>query len=464
MKRPFRFYAAILITRFSRWVLKKLGRNATQVPGNIALKLCPDFLKYLEKPEFVIGVTGTNGKTTVANLIGDVLRHHGIAFANNSLGGNIVQGIITALLETTSMLGNNKVRYGVLEIDERASLLIFPYVQPDYLIVTNLFRDSYSRNAHVEFIQNILNRSIPEKTTIITNADDMIVSSLVPANAHRYFSLKRLDGEPEVKDSLIRDLIYCPSCHEKLVFDYTRYHHIGTVHCPHCGWHNPEADLIGEMVDYDKHILKIRDQDEIFEYPLIGTHVTDMYNMLSAVLGLRVMGFAHETLIEDFKTVRTVETRFNEVEVGGKRIVRLLTKDQNPIANSRIFDTIRHDTRWGNLAIIIDNETYAPYKELQTIENVAWIYDADFEYLAQPKVKQIIARGHRTKNLKIRLLMAGISPDRIRVFPSLEPLDDKIDYQAIDTVIILYGTKNITQARELSMQIERDLSGKEKTV
>ena len=40
-------------------------------PGTLALKLCPDFLKYVGRPKTIIAVTGTNGKTTVSNLLAD---------------------------------------------------------------------------------------------------------------------------------------------------------------------------------------------------------------------------------------------------------------------------------------------------------------------------------------------------------------------------------------------------------
>ena len=44
----------------------------------------------------------------------------------------------------------------VLEVDERASVRIFPYVKPDYAVVTNLTRDSIMRNAHPGYIADIL--------------------------------------------------------------------------------------------------------------------------------------------------------------------------------------------------------------------------------------------------------------------------------------------------------------------
>lgn len=68
-KKTLKFYIAIFIAKCASFTLKLLKRNATYMPGKIALQLCPDFLGMLEKPETIIGVTGTNGKTTVCNMI-----------------------------------------------------------------------------------------------------------------------------------------------------------------------------------------------------------------------------------------------------------------------------------------------------------------------------------------------------------------------------------------------------------
>ncbi|MCF0120895.1 MAG: hypothetical protein HUJ65_04575, partial [Oscillospiraceae bacterium] len=57
-----RFMAALWAAKCAKPVLKIFGRNATNFPGEVALKLCPDYLKYIGKPKQIITVTGTNGK------------------------------------------------------------------------------------------------------------------------------------------------------------------------------------------------------------------------------------------------------------------------------------------------------------------------------------------------------------------------------------------------------------------
>ena len=103
-----RFYAAMLIAKSMRLGLKMLGRNATYLPGKAAVKICPDFLGHLKMPETVICVTGTNGKTTVSNLISSILTRCGYRVTNNAFGSNIQAGVATALLADATFTGKAK--------------------------------------------------------------------------------------------------------------------------------------------------------------------------------------------------------------------------------------------------------------------------------------------------------------------------------------------------------------------
>ena len=88
------------------------------------------------------------------------------------------------------------------------------------LYLTNLFRDSYERNAHVEFIGQILTNSIPQESLLILNADDLFSSQLFEKNEKKFFSLQPLMGEEGITDSIIQDVIYCPQCGANLTFEF----------------------------------------------------------------------------------------------------------------------------------------------------------------------------------------------------------------------------------------------------
>ena len=106
----FRFYLALLIAKLSIPALKITGHNATDFPGALALKICPEFLRYVAKPEKIIAVTGTNGKTSTANLTIDMLKEFGVETLNNKRGSNINSGISSALLNGVNLFNKDTTR------------------------------------------------------------------------------------------------------------------------------------------------------------------------------------------------------------------------------------------------------------------------------------------------------------------------------------------------------------------
>ena len=190
MKKSIRFYPALWSAKLLGFGLKLAHRKGSHNPGALAMKICPDFLKQIEKPEVILGVTGTNGKTTVCNMVNDILEDNGYHPASNRAGSNILGGVVTTLVHAVDWKGRCTKDLAVLELDERSSRLIYPYVKPKYILVTNLFRDSFKRNAHSGFIFDILHEHLPEESTLILNADDPVSFRLRPAGKAWIRSLK----------------------------------------------------------------------------------------------------------------------------------------------------------------------------------------------------------------------------------------------------------------------------------
>jgi UDP-N-acetylmuramyl tripeptide synthase len=270
MKRSFKFYIAIVLAKLSKSVLKILGRNASYFPGNLALKICPDFLGQVEKPKLIIGVTGTNGKTTVSNMINDILENNGYKVINNRYGSNMNTGIAASFIANTTFLGKNKNDIAVFEMDERSTIHIFKYITPTYLICNNLSRDSIKRNAHTAFIANIINNAIPKETTVITNGDDPICVNLARDNKKIYYGIDKLDTDTKECENIVQDMVLCPKCGSKLEYEYYRYHHVGKMHCPNCDFKTPKKDYEITKIDYDNKQILLKDNKNIeHEYTMI---------------------------------------------------------------------------------------------------------------------------------------------------------------------------------------------------
>ena len=188
-----RFHLAMAVSRAAASALKLARRNAGQMPGVIAEKIDPSFLADVDKPARVVFVSGTNGKTTTNNLLCALLRYNGIEMIDNREGGNVRNGVESTLIKNATISGRQKLDVAVMELDELSFRTVLPDLVPEVILVTNLYRDSFSRNANPDFIFSVMSENISPATKLILNADDMISCRLAPQNSNRvYYSIARL--------------------------------------------------------------------------------------------------------------------------------------------------------------------------------------------------------------------------------------------------------------------------------
>lgn len=451
MKKNFRFYMALYIAKSARFAIKMLHKNASNFPGKIALKICPDFLGRIDKPKTIIAVTGTNGKTTVCNMIEDVLKDNDYKFLDNKLGSNTNSGIASSLIKGSTITGKAKNDLAVFEIDERSAPRIYPYLEPTYLVCTNLFRDSIMRNAHTEFISNILDTNIPKGTKLILNGDDLIVSNLAKENDRVYFGIDRLKTDTDTCENIVRDIIVCPKCDSKLKYDFVRYHHIGRAHCPNCDFKSPEINYEVTDVNFKnmKMILKVNKVEEE-TYDLISNNIINVYNMLAAISALKELGLSSETINETLRKEKIVETRFSKETVDGVEVITHLAKGLNPIACSRAIDYARREE--GNKAVILILDDLHIAKEGS--ENITWQYETDYELLNDDSIKQILVAGPRYLDSKVRLLIAGIPENKIIARRDEMTFVDNLNLEGIDKVFILHDLYSLEETAKIKEKVE----------
>lgn len=95
-----------------------LGKGSS-LPGQIALKLCPDILGRIELPKYIVAVTGSNGKTSTVEMIAHILCESGKKVAWNKEGSNQIEGVTTLILGSCTLSGKVKSDILLIESDER---------------------------------------------------------------------------------------------------------------------------------------------------------------------------------------------------------------------------------------------------------------------------------------------------------------------------------------------------------
>ena len=453
-----RFLFALWMAKLSIPALKITHHNGTDFPGSLAVKLCPDFLRYVEKPKTILAVTGTNGKTTVSNLLVDVLERSGKTVLSNRAGSNIVSGISTAFIRSCDGLGRLKpCDLAVLEVDERSSPRVYPYVKPTYVVITNLFRDSIMRNAHPGYIADILTASLPADARLILNADDLISCGVAPENARVYFGIDRLATDVTDCVNLLNDMRICPKCSGPLHYEYRRYHHIGRAVCESCGFHSPESDYLAREVDFEARSMVLREGGEDFSYPLITDSLFNVYNMVTAIAALRQLGMPHAEIRRQLETTSILGTRHSEETVGGVGIVMEMSKDKNALACSRNFDYIQ--SRRGTKELLLMMNCLGVAKNWS--ENPSWMYDTDFEFLNHDDIRQLVCAGPRCRDYKLRLLLAGIPEEKITVEDDEFRALSHLELIPGDDVFLLYGVDGMPRAFQVKEKLKEMLLAKE---
>ena len=428
------------------------------MPGVIALKICPKFLSYVGRPETIVSVTGTNGKTTTVNLICDLLEQSGRRVLHNKFGTNVNAGIAAALMLGCKLSGRSKFDIAVFETDERSVKRIYPYIQPTHIVITNLFRDSVMRNAHCEYISGFLTDGIPPKSLLILNADDPVSFRVAPDNRRVHFGMDKLASDTIECVNLLNDVRVCPLCGGALDYEYRRYHHIGKFHCANCGFRTPEYDYRAANVDFGSMKMRITDKDGHGEYSLLSDSIFNAYNVLAAVALLRELGMSHDVIAGQMERANIMGSRYREDKEGGIRVVMQFSKAINALAITRAFDHVASRPGKKQLLLIMNDLG----DEEEWSENICWMYDCDFEFLNKPDITRIVAAGPRVKDMYFRLLLAGVPKEKLLCRRDELDTPELFDYKEKSDIYIFHGLDSYEvalKARDKIAKFARDEAG-----
>ena len=146
-----RFQLARSAAAASTWLLRHaLHRQAGNLPGSIARRIDPLLIANLREDinEGSVVVVGTNGKTTVTNMLANAFEAAGKNVACNRAGANLASGVASALLQS------HEADWAVLESDELWLAHVTPQLRPRIVVLLNLFRDQLDRMGEIEHIQH----------------------------------------------------------------------------------------------------------------------------------------------------------------------------------------------------------------------------------------------------------------------------------------------------------------------
>lgn len=443
-----KFYIALWLGKLYLFFLKLIKQEKDDKPGLLCLKIDDNFLEEIKKPKTVIAVTGTNGKTTVSNMLAEILIKDNKKVAYNDWGANVRSSVARCLLDSVSIFNRTKVDVAVLETDEITSKDTLPHIKPNYIIVTNLFRDSMHRNANTDYVFTKINNYIPKNSTLILNADDIISSNLGPNNKKVLYSIEKQKWEKEQKNIVI-DKRICPNCHNELKYEFRRYHHIGKVYCAICNFKSLTPDYTATKIDLKNQLITINYKNKQTEYKLSNDSIFNAYNTLATITTLRTMGIDNKKIIDYLKNQSIVKSRYSSTKINNIEINTIVAKGLNGIAVSHVCNYLSTIKENIEIIIVIDDT----FDNKGGSEAIAWIYDTDFEFLNQENIKKIIIGGKRNRDYHLRLLLGGIKEEKIICVENEQDTYKYLSFDNIDKIFILHEVYYITGAKKIKENI-----------
>jgi len=207
-----RLFAALVIARVAR-VVTRLRGGGSAFPGWVLLRIVPDVLHRTlgALPGGVIFVTGSNGKSTTTTMLTAVLAEHGLRVFSNPAGGNLPQGLASAVVAKTSLLGRVTADVAVLEVDEAYGPQISELLRPDWVVVTNLQVDQLNRFGEPENVYRMI-RTLALRATrgVVVNQADPNLLALAHEVTEAGISVASTDVSTEATASQAHGLVSAP--------------------------------------------------------------------------------------------------------------------------------------------------------------------------------------------------------------------------------------------------------------
>ncbi len=426
---------AIIACKLTKFLLRVMKKGGTNLPGKIAVKICPSVLGVMARGVTTIIITGTNGKTTTSRMVEQCLVEAGVSFFSNKSGANLLTGIANEFAANSSIFGKCKKQYAVIECDEAAFRHVGKYVDAKYIIVTNIFRDQVDRFTELETTMSGIRAGIESSPNacIAVNADCSLTTSLVKGvnNKIIYYGVDCPIYEDLVTE--VSDAQYCINCKAQYNYEYKTYGHLGKYVCPECGYKRPETEVVvTEVVSSDLDSttvkLKISNEDKLLRINLPGGY--NVYNAISAAAVAKGMGLSEDKIIAALSSFECGFGRMENFDIGGKNVRMILIK--NPAGCNQVLNFLTNTVKEKCLFVTIVND------RISDGTDISWLWDANFEKLEDmgDRLPMIYVGGARADDMANRLKYAGRSLDKIRIIKNDDMLLEEIDKADVDVFIM----------------------------
>lgn len=420
--KKIKVFFAVLACKMARTTIRLLGRGGTDLPGRIALKICPDLLRELAKTVTTVIVTGTNGKTTTSRMIEQAFIDSGISYFANKTGANLISGITAEFAVHSTLSGKCRSPWAVIESDEAAFKQVGKALNPKAVVVTNVFRDQLDRYGEVTHTLGNIRIGLEgcPNAVVCLNADDSLSASLagdIP-NEILFYGVNTPIYKTRVEE--VSDAPYCIRCKSEYRYDYVTYGHLGGYRCPKCGYARPVPQVAVEEVltsdtEHSEVVISMDGKRYDTNVNLPGGY--NIYNAVSAMAAGKALGLEAEIVSRSLSQFACGFGRMEKFEINGHSLRMILIK--NPAGCNQVLNFLTDATEPFLFAACLNDRSFDG-------KDVSWIWDVDFEKLAEmgDLLTGVYVSGIRADDMATRFKYAGVPTEKLQVFRSYDALLD----------------------------------------
>ena len=411
-------FIVILACKTINKLSRLTGHEGSVIGGRCARKLDKNILKKIKLPKYVIGITGSSGKSSSTELMYNILSHNGYSVVYNKEGSNTINAITALILNNCTLFGKLDKDVLLMELDEGFMKYIFKYFKPTHLMITNITRDQPPRNSHPDKIFNAIKIAIPNSTHLILNVDDPFVNRL-SVDYKGEITTYGMDKNNYSYKSTINniDAAYCPICHSKLDYKYYHYGHIGSYSCHKNHFKRGNPDYEAKNIDVDNKHITINGN----KIDLPSDFLYTVYFVTGCYALSKTIGLNDEDILKVINDHSIKTKRLNIYDFDNRKWQMLVSKNENNLSYKQSLDYILHQK--GNKTIILGFDSSSRrYKE----NDISWIWDIDFEELNDSSISNIILIGKFCNDMMLRMDYAGINKDKLILVEDINDLSEII--------------------------------------
>jgi len=225
------------------------------------------------------------------------------------------------------------------------------------------------------------------------------------------------------------DGAFCPVCKSRMAYEYRIAGHYGDYYCSACGFRRSEPDIEVTGLDYISGTATIVRKSELgmpnslqsVETHLMFPSLVGAYNTAAAVAAAAAAGVSAGDAARALEGYELTGGRTMRFFAGDREGTLLVSKHENSLSYNQSLSWVVRQGKPCTVIVLVDTISRKYYTS-----ETSWLWDVDFDILADDSVESIVLAGRYSNELMARFAMSAIEPKKYFFVSGLDSLREYI--------------------------------------